>query len=112
ATEKQERVDTAMRAMAVLRDKFYDCADRQLPGLVKSGESADVLASAAMTICGRPLADVQDAALEVSKAKEETAGSVGEAVMREQVKALVKERVVADAVQAKAGIGAFANTSR
>lgn len=112
AMEKQGRVDTVMRSMAVLRDKFYECADRQLPGLMKSGESADVLASAAMTICGKPLPDVQDAALEVSKAREETAGSVGEAVMREQVKTLVKERVVADAVQAKAGLGAFADVSR
>lgn len=112
AMEKQGRVDTAMRSMAVLRDKFYECADRQLLGLVKSGESADVLASAAMTICGKPLSDVQDAAFEVSKAREETAGSVGEVVMREQVKTLVKERVVADAVQAKAGVGVFATMSK
>ena len=112
ATEKRERVDTAMRSMAVLRDKLYDCADQQLPGLVKSGESADVLASAAMTICGKTLSDLQDAALEVSKAREEIGSNIGEAVMREQVKALVKERVVADAVQAKAGVGAFATTSK
>ena len=111
-TEKKERVDTAMRSMALLRDKFYDCADHQLPGLVKSGESADVLATAAMTICGKPLSDVQDAALEVSKAKEDGSSSLGEAVMREQIKTLVKERVVADAVQAKAGVGAFAATSK
>lgn len=111
AVEKQVRVDTALRAMSLLRDKFYECADHQLPGLVKSGESADVLASAAMTICGKPLSDVQDAAVEVSKAKDEGSSSLAETVMREQVRTLVKERVVADAVQAKAGVGAFARTT-
>ena len=112
AAEKQVRVDTALRAMSLLRDKFYECANHQLPGLVKSGESADVLASAAMTICGKPLSDLQDAATEVSKAKDDGSSSIGEAVMREQVKVLVKERVVADAVQAKAGVGAFAHASQ
>ena len=112
AIEKKERVDTAMRSMAVLRDKFYECADHQLPGLVRSGESADVLASAAMTICGKPLSDVQDAALEVSRTKDDASSNLGEAVMREQIKNLVKERVVADAVQAKAGVGAFAATGK
>lgn len=110
--DKRQRVDTAMGAMGVLRDKFYECVDRQLPGLVKSGESADVLASAAMTICGKPLADVQDAALEVSKAKDASMDGVGESAVRDQIKALVKERVVADAVQAKAGVGAFATLSK
>jgi hypothetical protein len=112
AAEKQGRIDTAMRAMSVLRDVFYECADRQLPGLVKSGETADVLASAAMTICSKPLADVQDAAMVVTKARDEANGTLAEAVLREQVKTLVKERVVADAVQAKAGVGAFATMSK
>ncbi len=111
--EKQERVDTAMRSMAIIRDKFYDCVDRQLPGIVRSGETADVLASAAMTICGQALSDVQDAAIEVSKAKEEPASSgVGEALLREQIKTLVKSRVVADAVQAKAGVGIFSGSAK
>jgi len=106
ALEKQGRIDVAMRTTVLLRDKFYDCADHQLAGLVKSGETAEVLANAAITLCGQSLGDVQEAALQVAKAKEESGDPD---IMREQIRALVKERVAADAVQAKAGVGAFSS---
>jgi hypothetical protein len=109
AVEKREQVDVAKRAMSVLRDKFYDCADKQLVGLVKSGEGADVLASAAMTVCGQSLSDLQDSAIEVAAIQNDRKPEgVSEEALRLQVKSLVKERVVADAVQAKAGVGVFA----
>jgi len=112
-TERQERVDIAMRSMVVLRDKFYECVDRQLPGLVKSGETADVLASVAMTICGQALQQVQDSAIQVSEAKGESPDNdVAQSLLRAQIKTLVKDRVVADAVQAKAGVGAFSSPGK
>ena len=111
ALDKQDRVNSTQEALAVLRDKFYECADHQLRGLVKSGETADVLANAAMTICGASLSDVQDSALEVAKAKEEAVTGDAADVLRQQIAALVKQRVVADAVQAKAGMGVFSSST-
>ena len=109
ALDKQNRIDVAKRAMGILRDKFYDCADKQLVGLVKSGESADVLASAAMTMCGQSLSDLQDSAIEENKAENnQSSNSSFDDVLRLKVKDLVHERVAADAVQAKAGMGIFA----
>ncbi len=110
--DKQSRVDTAMGAMGLIRDKFYACVDQQLPGLVKSGESAEVLGNAATTICGKQMADVEDAALEVARARGDATEGASMPILSAQVKSLVKERVVADAVQAKAGVGAFARASQ
>ena len=115
AREKQERVEIATRTMNLLRDKFYDCADQQLPGLVKSGETAEVLANTVMTICSKPLNDALDAGLAVARAQDrlETQEASDDA-LTEELRRIVKERVVADAVQAKAGVGQFspANTQR
>ncbi len=111
AREKQERVDIASRTMTLLRDKFYECADQQLPGLVKSGENAEVLANTAMTICSKPLDDAMDAAVSVVKAKDEpSTQGVSDDVLKVSLRSYVKDRVVADAVQAKAGVGMFAAT--
>ena len=64
AQQKREQLDVANRAFSVLRDKMYTCVDAQLPQIVKSGESAEVLASAALTICNRTLVEAEDAGLD------------------------------------------------
>lgn len=111
--EKQERVEIASRTMILLRDKFYECADQQLPGLVRSGESADVLANTAMTICSKPLDDAMDAVVAVARAKDDQATQgMQDDVLKVSLRSFVKERVVSDAVQAKAGIGAFSSPGK
>ncbi len=109
AQQKREQLDVANRAFSVLRDKMYACVDAQLPQIVKSGESAEVLASAALTICNRTLIETEDAGLDAQAIENGSrpSGLVEEA-FREKAKAVVRERAVADAVMAKAGVGQFA----
>ena len=50
--ERLKQVGTADGAAKLLAVRSLDCSREQLKSLVKSGESAEVLASAVMTICG------------------------------------------------------------
>lgn len=111
AQEKQNKIDIATRTMELLRDKFYTCADQQLPGLVKSGESAEVLANTVMTICNKPLDDATGAAAALFRIRgDSTVQNYSDQSVEAGIKPLFKERLVADAVQAKAGVGSFATT--
>ncbi|MGH6847948.1 MAG: hypothetical protein ACREC0_11075 [Methylocella sp.] len=65
--EKAVALDTARRAAGRLRDKLYECTDKNLAALVKSGEGAEVLASAVMTICQADLEAALQSAIEVYK---------------------------------------------
>ena len=109
AQQKREQLDVANRSFSVLRDKMYTCVDAQLPQIVKSGESAEVLASAALTICNRTLVEAEDAGLDAQAIENGTRPSgIAEEAFREKAKSVVRERAVADAVMAKAGVGQFA----
>ena len=109
AQQKREQLDVANRSFSVLKDKLFECVDNQLPQLVKSGEGAEVLAGAALTVCHRSLVDAQDAQLEaltIEAGRKPT--NAEEENFRDKSKATARERAVADAVQAKAGVGIFA----
>ena len=109
AQQKREQLDVANRSFSVLKDKLFECVDTQLPQLVKSGEGAEVLAGAALTVCHRSLVDAQDAQLEamtIEAGRKPT--NAEEENFRDKSKATARERAVADAVQAKAGVGIFA----
>ena len=61
------------------------------------------------TICSKPLDDAMDAVVAMARAKDDPATQgMQDDVLKVGLRPFVKERVVADAVQAKAGIGAFA----
>jgi hypothetical protein len=61
-----------------------------------------------MTVCSRPLSDLQDSAIEADSIENGQHSNLRETEMREDIKSSVKDRTVADAVQAKAGVGIFA----
>ena len=107
--ERLQRVEVAKKVEGLLIDKAAECARAQLGSLVKSGESAEVLASAVMTICGSDVDHLLDAGVAEHKLERQLPDSdAGEAVYREQIRADAHEQIVALAVQAKAGVGTFA----
>ena len=62
-----------------------------------------------MTICRQPLGQLQESALdEFSLEQGQRPAGLAEESFREHIKSVVRDRVVADAVQAKAGVGMFA----
>lgn len=97
---KQENLDRLNRTARTLRNVFYECADQQLAKLVRSAETADVLATAAMTICRNELDTAFEGWLSVARAE----GSAGnEAAFREGLRKITRESVLTSAVQLKAG---------
>jgi len=98
---KRKRLETANRTRDLLRDRMYDCTSRELAELVQSSEAAEVLATAAMTICRREVEQALDAAIEVYLADGGT-GSIPE--FREQLRRTVRTNVVTNAVQARAAV--------
>ncbi len=107
--ERLAQIDVAKKAEALLVDKAAACAREQLGSLVKSGESAEVLAAAVMTICGADMNHLLDSGVAEYKLENQLAvNDTGEAIVRERIKADAREQIVALAVQAKAGVGSFA----
>jgi hypothetical protein len=101
-----QNVDRLERAADTLRDRAYGCTTDQLSKLVLSAESAEVLATAAMTICRREIDDALQARMEVVRAKTGPSySSVGESEFREEMRKVVRNTVVTNAVQIKAGQG-------
>jgi hypothetical protein len=104
AAEKTVALNTAQRAASLLRDKLYECADQNLARLVKSGEGAEVLASAVMTICRNDLDATSQSLIDVFKIDagvNDVTGLQHSAIVGEITKA-VKDRLIASAVEAKA----------
>lgn len=99
AKQKAE-VERLERAALTLRNRLYECTDEQLGKLVRSAEGAEVLATAAMTICRREIDDAVEARLAKIKAE---GRQPDERLLREQFRKTVRESVVTGAVQIKAG---------
>lgn len=99
--DRRDNIERLNRTARTIRDLFYDCATQQLEKLVRSAEAADVLATAAMTICRKEMNDAFEAWAAVGRAD----GSMGsEASLREQLLKVTRESVVTTAVQLKAGV--------
>lgn len=98
--ERAEAIDKLTRAARSIRDIFYECATAQLTKLVRSAETADVLATAAMTICRKELDDAFAAWTAVARAD----GSLSnEGAFRELLHKTTRDSVLTTAVQLKAG---------
>lgn len=95
---RRQRVEDARRARDLLRDRMYACTTKELESLVASSESADVLTTAAMTICNRDVQAALDAAVELARLE---SGSTVD--FRDDLVSVVRKNVLASAVQAKAG---------
>lgn len=103
-TEREARqkaeVERLDRAALTLRDRLYQCTDGQLGKLVVSAEGAEVLATAAMTICRREINDAVEGRLAAIRAE---GRQPDERLLREQFDKTVRESVVTGAVRIKAG---------
>lgn len=98
--ERAEAIDKLTRAARSIRDIFYECSTAQLTKLVRSAEAAEVLATAAMTICRKELDDAFAAWIAVARAD----GSLSnEGAFRDLLYKATRESVLTTAVQLKAG---------
>ena len=68
-TKKREEVDRLERVANTLRDRMYECAENELGKLVRSSETAEVLTTAAMSICRREVDGALNAHVELARAQ-------------------------------------------
>ncbi|WP_336812431.1 hypothetical protein [Bosea sp. MMO-172] len=102
--ERQQHLESIEKAADTLRDRAYQCTSPQLEKLVSSSESADVLATAAMTICRREIDDAIQARIDTIRFKVGTNySSASEPGFREEMLKAVRNNVITNAVQLKAG---------
>lgn len=104
--ERKQNVERLERAADTLRDRAYDCTTDQLAKLVMSAETAEVLSTAAMTICRREIDDALQARVDVVRAQSgPNYSTAGESDFREEMRKIVRNNVVTNAVQIKASQG-------
>ena len=100
---RQQRLEAVQGATGLLRDRAMDCVGREVRDMVRSGETADVLATAAMTICSTEITRFVEAFIqEKGVENNSTLGSAEAELFKEVGRAKVREQVVAIAVKAKA----------
>jgi hypothetical protein len=94
---RKQRTEEAAKARDLLRDRMYACTTGEIEDLVASSESAEVLATAAMTICNKEVQAALDAAMEVVRLD----GTAPDGI-RSNLNDVIKKNVVTSAVQARA----------
>jgi hypothetical protein len=94
---RRQRSEEAAKARDLLRDRMYACTTGEIDNLVSSSESAEILATAAMTICSREVRAALDAAMEVVRLD-----GVSPDGIRDNLNEVIKKNVVTSAVQARA----------
>lgn len=102
--EHRKQLDVAKGSMSLLRDEAYSCLSEKVKSLVRSGESSDVISSAAMTICGPQIDPLIKSLVDVYNIENNASISGGllEDAIVEKAKNALKEQALALAVQAKA----------
>lgn len=104
--ERQQNIDRLERAADALRERAYDCTTEQLSKLISSSETAEVLSTAAMTICRKEVDDALQARVDIARLKNGVGYSAaGEPALREEMRKVVRNNVITHAVQMKAGSG-------
>lgn len=94
---RKQRTEEAAKARDLLRDRMYACTTSEVGNLVASSESAEILATAAMTICNKEVQAALDAAMEVVRLD-----GVAPDGIRASLSDVIKKNVVTSAVQARA----------
>lgn len=103
---KGKRLEDAEGVLRLAKEALYSCTDKQLHDLVASGESASVLASAAINFCNAPFENALRAFKEVAALRDDKPiNSLDDVVMSAALKEVVKEAITAQAVKVKAGRG-------
>jgi hypothetical protein len=102
AEERRNRQDTADRALALLRDRMYECTTGELVKLVRSSETAEVLATAAMTICNKEVEQALDAGLSSTLVQYPNMTATEVSTWRTALRTAVQRNVLTNAVQLRA----------
>lgn len=100
--EAQARIETAERTRDLLRDRMYQCTGNELSQLVRSSETAEVLAEAAMTICSESVRNSIDAAINLYRLNDGPLSAAQVEDFRREVVDVITRSVRASAVQARA----------
>ncbi len=100
--KRREERDREERTANTLRDRMYECTEAELEKLVRSSESADVLATAAMNICRREVDAAVDARAELTQRRIGDYSSAALNEIRGRFRSAVRESVVTSAVQVRA----------
>lgn len=98
---KRARIEEADRAASLYRDKMYECTTNQIVKLVTSSEGAEVLATAALTICNDEVANAAKAGTAKIRMEYPDADAVS---LRAEIETAIRKNVVTTAVQAKAAL--------
>ena len=102
---KAKRLEDAEGVLRLAKEALYSCTDKQLQDLVASGETASVLASAAINFCNAPFENALRAFKEVAALRDDKPiNSLDNVVMSAALKDVVKEAVTAQAVKVKAAV--------
>lgn len=98
---KRARIEEADRVASLYRDKMYECTTNQIVKLVTSSEGAEVLATAALTICSDEVANAAKAGTAKIRMEYPDADAVS---LRAEIETAIRKNVVTTAVQAKAAL--------
>jgi hypothetical protein len=110
--ERQQNIERLERAADTLRDRAYDCTTDKLGKLISSSETAEVLSTAAMTICRKEIDDALQARVDLVRTKMGQSYSMAaEPELREEMRKVVRNNVITAAVQLKAGQGTAARSA-
>jgi hypothetical protein len=103
---KRQRTAAIEGANNLLRDRVLECVGREMRDLVRSGETADVLATATMTICSAEIHRFLDGVIDLRKIEAGLAyvGDAEKTALRTAGRVGVRDQVVAIAVKAKASL--------
>ena len=110
---KRQQLDAASGANRILRDRVLECVGHEMQDLVKSGESAEILATATMTICSAQVDKLLEGLIDAQKI-ETGAVYVGEgekSALRNSGRAGIREQVLTVAVRAKASAAKSSSSS-
>jgi hypothetical protein len=103
--EHKRQIAVSNSAMEIIRNDLYSCIEDKAKTLVSSGESGDVIASVAMTLCDDKVKDLIKSALDIYNIENDGAQISGDSAVSlfgAAARDKIKEQALAIAVQAKA----------
>jgi hypothetical protein len=105
---RQAEIERLERSANMLRDQMYECTTGEVRKLVRSSETAEVLATAAMTICRREVDATVNAHVDLIRVKVNSYTDSDAREARERLRTSIRDSVVTTAVRVRAETSAAA----
>ncbi len=99
--QNKQRVEVADKTAELLKTRMYECTGIEVSKLVKSAENAEVLTTAAMTICNREIEQTLISIVDVLKLKTSLSYD-DEMKFRNGLKDIFRKNILTQSVQIKA----------